>query len=302
MIIKLISALLLSVFFSAEEAEWSPNVFDYNRAARLQVRDAKNPDTGTIAGATQQHLIFRDLKNEDVPVLITVPRGPGPFPVVLLVHGFASTKEQITRQVAPALIQRGMACAAIDLPMHGLRKGPPAALFDEAHPKKTYEHVVQAVTDLRQTIDLLETRKDLNASAGVYLAGYSMGGWIGALAGASERRVPGMVLMVPVSEAAALEQKPKTILGRGQKALLERYASLRPTGAVDYFGPRPLLIQAGNKDVYLPKDAAEALLSAAHDPRELRWYDSGHILPDQAMNEAAAWIKKQLESKNSKKK
>jgi uncharacterized protein len=286
---------LLILTAPAAPPEWTPEVFDYDRPAQLDVRDLPDPGPPNIPTATrQQQLVFKDLRGEDVPVLITYPKGSGPFPVAILVHGFTSSKEQVTSLVAARLLQRGFATVAADLPMHGARQGPPEALFEDTDSKKVYAHLVQAVVDIRQTIDLLERRRELDTSKGVYLVGYSMGGWLAALAGGAERRVLAMILMVPVSEATPVKPPPKA-KGAAKpkdepKPLLDAYPVLRPTGAIAHLNPRPVLIQAGELDGYLRKSAVDALLAAAHQPKELRWYPCGHILNDRAVADAAEWL------------
>jgi len=292
----------LFAVLSAAPPEWSPEIFDYDRPARLEVKDAPDPDKHSVPGATEHLLTFKDTRGQDVPVLITLPKGRAPYPVMLLVHGYTSSKEQATSLVASRFVERGFAVLALDLPMHGARPGPPEALFDEHDPGKTYELLVQGVVDIRQLIDLAESRKDLDTSKGVYLVGYSMGGWLAALAGGAERRVAAMILMVPISEATPLNPKapskgkdsPKAKAPpkaqEGPPPLLDQYPNLRPTGAIAHFAPHPVLIQAGELDGYLRKSAVDALLAAARQPKELRWYPCGHILSDRALADAAAWL------------
>src|SRR5438552_360294 len=72
-------------------------------------------------------LRFRDLRGDDVPMLLSTPRDQkGPFPVVIAIHGLRSNKAQVTAQVAPALTRQGFAVLAPDMPLHGERPGEPA--------------------------------------------------------------------------------------------------------------------------------------------------------------------------------
>jgi dienelactone hydrolase len=275
-------------FVSSEE--WSPEVFDYDRPARFEVRDVPDPGKLRIAGAAQQYFVFRDTHGQDVPVLIAKPKRGGPFPAVVLVHGYTSSKEQVTDLLGPELLRRGFATIAPDLPMHGARPGPPAALFADKDPKKIYDHLVQSVVDIRQAIDLVEAQKNLDTSKGVYMVGYSMGGWLAALAAGADRRVSAMVLMVPISEAAPLDPRVRPAHKDTHKLLLDRFPALRPTGAIARLSPRPVLIQAGELDGFLRKGSVDALLEAAGQPKQLRWYHCGHILSQKALAEAGDWL------------
>lgn len=286
-------SLAAGLFAALAGADWSPDGFDYNRPPRLAVREGKDRGRMKVARATQQHLTFRNLAGQEVPVLVTLPRGRAPFPVVVLVHGYASAREHITHYLAPELVERGFATLAIDLPMHGDRPGPPASLFAGDDLEKAHRQLVRAVIDLRQAIDLAESRRELDTSDGVFLAGHSMGGWLAALAAAADRRVSALVLMAPVSEAASLDPKARPRGKSAQEPLLARFPDLRPAGAIAHVASRPVLIQAGKLDLYLPREPVESLFAAAREPKELRWYESGHILPPQAVEDAANWLLQQ---------
>ena len=282
--------------------EWPVEVFDYDRPIELQVRDRPDEPQRRPAGTRQRQVIFKDLAGEDVPVLITLPeRGRGPFPVVVLVHGFSSNKHQVTRQLGKALTDRGLACLAADMPKHGDRPGPPKDLFVADQPQETYRRIVQAVQDIRQTIDLAESLKELDTSKGVGLLGYSMGAWFGALAGAAERRVQALVLMVGGSAAVDVAQEADTSeelddrqARAGRLNVLRRFAAIRPLEAIPGFAPRPILMQNGRRDWLVPAERAKALFAAAKEPKEQRWYDAGHLLGAKAYEEAADWLAKHM--------
>jgi pimeloyl-ACP methyl ester carboxylesterase len=297
---------LVSVSQAQSVEDWSPDPFDYNRPERLDVREVIGGLQ--MSGLRQQQFVFKSTNGEDVPVLLTLPPvGDGPFPVVLLLHGFSSSKEGVTRQLARPLAVKGFACIAPDLPRHGARPGPPTAMLPADQPEEAYRNVVQAVVDTRLVIDLAETRRELATEGGVGLIGYSMGSWVGTLAGAADRRIKALVLMVPgsavltdtdppVRSARGGETRPEDARQAGGEGiperldLVEQYPVLRHNAALPNFAPRPVLLQNGKRDVLVPFDRARALFEAAKGPKESRWYDSGHILPVQAYQQAADWL------------
>jgi fermentation-respiration switch protein FrsA (DUF1100 family) len=52
----------------------------------------------------------------------------------------------------------------------------------------------------------------------------------------------------------------------------------------------PLLLQNGRSDEYVPVYEAEELHAAAPQPKEVRWYQSGHTLPPQARVDGHRWL------------
>jgi uncharacterized protein len=280
------------------KAAFSPEVFDYTAPERLEVKEQPIRQPYALSNTRQQEVVFKDVRGQDVPVLITMPaEGSGPFPLVVLAHGYTSNKEEVTRQLGRVLTQRGIACIAFDLPHHGERPGEPKDMFPVGDQEKTYKNMVEAVVDLRQAIDFAETRGELKASVGVGLAGYSLGSWVGTLAAASDRRIGPVVLMVGGTAAMTASRPSDDLPGLpGRLDLIRRFPVLRHDLAVAHISPRPLLMQNGRKDVLVPAERAKTLFQAAKDPKEIRWYDSGHLLPVKAYLDAADWLELRVKS------
>lgn len=283
--------ILSSAHAATSSESWTPETFDYERPDRLQFDDETERMKTRMTGLNQKRYVFTNLRGERVAVLLTLPRGEPPFPVVLLAHGFEHDKDGVARQLARPLADVGLASLAIDLPFHGERPGPPEKMFPKKHPEESYRNVVNAVMDLRQAIDLAEQLRDLHTSRGVLAAGYSMGAWLVTLAAGADRRINGMVLMVAGSAAITAETREAEGPGLAERLdLVHRYPVLRHNAAIARFGPRPLLMLNGRKDVLVPQERAKALYAAAREPKESRWYDAGHLLPAPAYREAAEWL------------
>jgi uncharacterized protein len=56
---------------------------------------------------------------------------------------------------------------------------------------------------------------------------------------------------------------------------------------------RPLLMLHGRLDRTIAPPQAQRLYDAASQPKELRWYDTGHVLPPAAADDAAGWLLQQ---------
>jgi fermentation-respiration switch protein FrsA (DUF1100 family) len=50
----------------------------------------------------------------------------------------------------------------------------------------------------------------------------------------------------------------------------------------------------GRGDRTIRPEQAERLFAAAQEPKELRWWNAGHILPAEAIRYAAGWLGEQL--------
>jgi len=236
----------------------------------------------TVDGIDIVHVRFRSRSGDIVPALLCTPaKKSGPFPVVIAVHGMGSNKAQVCGQVAPALTRRGFAVLAPDMPLHGERPGDTRGVFEKKDFLTALMRYRQAVMNVRQAIDVAETLPQLDVSRGVVLAGYSMGSWIHSLAGPADERVRAMVLMVGGASDV-----------NGFVRVFPQIASADPAMAIPNFIGRPLLMLNATFDSTVTPDMGKRLFNAAAEPKEQRWYDSGHRLPDEAYEDAAEWVKR----------
>jgi fermentation-respiration switch protein FrsA (DUF1100 family) len=219
---------------------------------------------------------------ERVPCVLLLPHAAAdaPAPAALLLHGYSSHKEQMADSVGAALLAHGIAALAIDLPLHGERRGD----FDSAalrNPMELMRRWQSAKDDARLALNYLAARADVDA-ARVGLVGYSMGSFLGVLVAAKHAAVKAVVL------AAGGDLPEGTPFGR-----LVRVAA-DPLRAVRQLDGRPLLMVHGRTDRTVTPAQAQRLYAAATEPKELRWWDAGHYLPTAAIADAAEWLRDRL--------
>jgi dienelactone hydrolase len=235
------------------------------------------PKPVTVGPVDVRHLRFRDADGDIVPALLCTPADrSGPFPLVVAVHGFNSNKAQVCGQIAGALAKHGFATLAPDMPLHGERPGIPISIFDKSDPL----NYRRAVMDVRQCIDAADALPQLlDTRTGVILAGYSMGSWINAVAGPADDRVKAMVLMV----GGATDMSAASML-------IPQLAAVDPSLAIAHFAGRPVLMLNAKNDYTVTPDMARRLYAAAPQPKKQLWYESGHLLPQNAYEDAATWV------------
>lgn len=273
-----------------EETTPTADQVDFFKRPRQADPDAPQPrESGaaeplTVGEADIIHLRFVDTDGNVVPALLCKPhRLKGPFPIVIATHGLTSNKAQVCAQVGPELIKRGFAVLAADMPYHGERAGDPREIMGKQDLQKSFKNWQEAVIDDRQLIDLAEKRADLNTSHGVILAGYSMGSWISSMVGPADDRVKSMVLMV----GGATNLPPAAVR-------IPQVAAMDTRVAIQHFAGRPILMLNGRNDTVVTANMTKLLWDAARQPKEQRWYDSGHLLPAEAYADAAKWIEEKL--------
>ena len=208
-------------------------------------------------------------RGDRVPGLLLLPaEGRGPFPFVLLQHGAGGSKHSDYLDAARLpWVQRGVAVASIDFPLHGERSsaklseqllGVTVSSVRTAHADTIAlwrEFSRQAVLDLGRALDALAEVPELDAQRVAY-AGFSLGAILGALFCPGDPRPRAAALALGGSGIGPPEFDPATRIGA--------------------FAPRPLLFVNATHDERIPRAAAEALHAAAGDPKQIAWFECGH--------------------------
>jgi dienelactone hydrolase len=234
-----------------------------------------------ITTRTQRLLVELDVQGaEMVPGLLLVPAGPAPVPGVVLLHGFSSRKERMADSIGRVLLETGIATLAIDLPAHGARDGRSDEL-SLRNPLALVQKWRLAVREANAAISFLASHPAVDAQR-LAIAGYSVGAFL-ALAVAADNTLVRAVALAAGGDLP--EQTPFVSLVR---------TVADPRRAARALAGRPLLMINGRRDRTVTPAQALSLFEAAREPKEMRWYDGGHWLPNEAVTEAAGWLATRL--------
>lgn len=145
-----------------------------------------------------------------VRALLVVPRGRGPFPAVVYLHGAGGTRRQLLSD-ATALARRGVAGLLLDSAW--VRAGPGTA-GGLAAVRRFRDLEAATVVEARRGIDLLRRLPAIDGGR-IGFVGWSAGARQGALLAGVERRLRAIVLVAggaaPVSAYTA--QAPPALRG-----------------------------------------------------------------------------------------
>ena len=210
-----------------------------------------------------------------VPSVLLMPQVEQRVPAALLLHGYSSSKERLSDTIGRALAVRGIASLAIDLPLHGARED---AMLDEArrNPIGLAQHWKTALAEAKAAISWLAAHDNVDANC-INATGYSLGSYVALQTAAADNRVASVI----VAAGGDLPTTPWT-------GMIRMMAD--PLQSVRALNGRPLLMLHGRTDRTIQPEQAKRLYDAASQPKELRWYDTGHVLPPAAADDAATWL------------
>ncbi len=149
----------------------------------------------------------------------------------------------------------------------------------------------EAVKEVRRAVDLLQSRDDVDGDQIGYV-GWSAGARIGAVIAGVEHRIKAFDLLAggaaPVS--AYVSNAPADL----QDELTTLLEKTDPIHFVGLAKPSELLFQDGRHDEIVPEAALKALAGAGSEPKELRWYDSGHVPSAEMWTDSRSWLSEHL--------
>jgi uncharacterized protein len=274
-------------------------LFNYNPRRPLAItRQALTTrlSANELRGVTVDSITYASPKGGEVPALLVIPKGKGPFPGVIVQHGLPSTKENFL-PVGIDLARTGAVAILIDAPFNRPQQG--TVRGDLSLTPKDRDEQIQLIIDLRRAVDLLIARPDVDADRLAYV-GISYGAAMGGLLAGVEDRITAYVLAVGdgglVSHFTGPNdpQPPESLSAEDWERWL---AAMRPIEPINFIGqaaPAALLFQAGTKDELVPPEDARRYQQAASQPKEVRWYEAGHELNCTARKDMMAWLARHI--------
>lgn len=252
-------------------------------------------DRGLWAMEPPAQRVVIDFDGTQLPGLLRLPTGVQRPPVVLMLPGLDSTKEELQTQ-AERMLQRGLATLAVDGPGQGEAD---ASLNPAGLPiRPDYEVAAAAM------IDWLWQREDVDASRlGVY--GVSLGGYYAARVAAHDTRVRAAVdLAGPHTFSTDWENRPgltravfqRRVGARTPEEARERAAELTLSGVAERIRT-PLLVVHGKLDGVVPFTHAEQLAAEAPGAELAAFEDGNHGMTNrsfQARTLMADWLVERL--------
>lgn len=250
--------------------------FRFDASKPLDIRIA---DRGTVRGVRVSDLSFAGSADR-IPAWLVVPATPGRHPAVVFLHGSGGSRDDFVGE-AVELARHG--AVALTLTSAYERSTDPRVRANTEPVSVDRQLMLRAVVDVRRALELLRARPDVDPKR-IGLLGYSRGCEWAALA-ASVEHPQAVVLMGPRARPS------QNVLPAKDRHLVTDLDTVRFMAKL---APAKLLIQGGEFDDVIPPADVKALYGAAKQPKELRWYPTGHEFSGQTLDDQLAFLVRAL--------
>jgi cephalosporin-C deacetylase-like acetyl esterase len=161
--------------------------------------------------------------------------------------------------------------------------------FGARNPAEDFAHSVEEVRDLRRALDVLASLEEVD-SRRIAFVGHDFGAMYGAVMAAVDKRPMALAFVAGTATFGEWFLLGRKLDAAAQQKVRDELAPLDPVRHLGAVAPAPVLFQFASKDRYVTREAADALVAAAKEPKIAKFYDCGHEMNQEASEDRVAWL------------
>lgn len=258
---------------------------------RLIPSDVRVVTRKSADGFERQLLVFQTPFGYRRMAELFLPEGSGPFPAILYVHWYEpeahdSNRSQFVDE-AIEMAKRGAICLTVETLWSDLD------FFLKRTQADDMQNSMEEVVNLRRFMDFILSQPNVDAARFAYV-GHDFGGMYGVLAGSLDKRPTHYVIMAATPRFSDWYLYLPKLEGEAREAFIRTMSEIDPITHIENLITTPVFFQFGNDDFHVPLERADEFFAAAKEPKEMKIYESGHGLNEEAKKDREIWLKKQL--------
>ena len=268
-----------------------PQMQDYQK---IEAKDVRVLVSRTQDELVNQLLIIQTPFGYRRVAEVVRPERQGSYPAILYVHWYepeslSSHRSQFEEE-AKEMAQSGAVCISIETLWSD------RDFFLKRTQEDDAQNSTEEVVNIRRAMDLLLSQPNVDSGRFAYV-GHDFGGMYGVLAGSLDRRPTHYVVMAATPRFSDWYLYLPKLEGEARAAFIRQMEAIDPIVHVPNLSPAEVFFQFANDDFHVPKERAEEFFAAAKDPKEMKWYEAGHGLNEDATRDRKAWLREKLELK-----
>jgi predicted esterase len=219
------------------------------------------------------------------------PEGEGSYAAILYVHWYepeSLTSHRTQFEVeAKEMARSGAVCLSIETLWSDRDFFLKRIQADD--PRNSIEEVV----NIRRAMDLLLSQPGADPKRFAYV-GHDFGAMYGILAGSLDERPTHYVVMAATPRFPDWYLYLPKLEGEAREEFIGQMSEIDPITHVPNLSPAEVFFQFATDDFHVPRERAEEFFSAAKEPKEMKWYEAGHGLNEDATRDRQAWLRQKL--------
>ena len=264
------------------------NTHEYQK---LETKDVRVIGRRTQDGIESQLLVMQTPFGYRRTGELFRPERDDPLAAILYIHWYEPQSDDSNRaqfvQEAKEMARGGAVCLLIET----MWSDPD--FFIKRTQAEDIQNSVEEVVNIRRATDLLLSQPNVDSSR-FACVGHDFGGMYGVLAGSLDQRPTHYVVMAATPRFPDWYLYGPKLEGDAREAFIRQFSTLDPITHIAKISPAPVLFQFGTDDPHVPKERAEEFFNAAKGSKEMRWYESGHGLNENATIDRKNWLKDRL--------
>jgi dienelactone hydrolase len=219
------------------------------------------------------------------------PEGDGSYAAILYVHWYepesiTSHRSQFEEE-AKEMAGAGAVCLSIETLWSD------RDFFLKRTQEDDVQNSIEEVVNIRRAMDLLLSQPGVDPKR-FACVGHDFGGMYGVLAGSLDQRPTHFVVMAATPRFPDWYLYLPKLEGEPREAFIRQMFEIDPITHVSGLSPAEVFFQFATDDFHVPKERAEEFFAAAEDPKEMKWYEAGHGLNEEATRDRKAWLRQKL--------
>lgn len=219
------------------------------------------------------------------------PEAEGSYAAILYIHWYEPESPDSNRtqfeEEAREMARSGAVCLLIETLWSD------RDFFLKRTQEDDLRNSMEEVVNIRRAMDLLLSQPNVDATR-FACVGHDFGGMYGVLAGSLDQRPSHYVVMAATPRFPDWYLYMPRLEGESRNAFISQMSEIDPIAHIPNLSPAPIFFQFATNDFHVPRERAEEFFAAAKDPRQMKWYDAGHGLNQDATRDRKIWLTQKL--------
>jgi dienelactone hydrolase len=258
---------------------------------KFDSRDLRVIGKRTQDGAESQLLVIQTPFGYRRVAELIRPENEDPAAAILYIHWYEPGSRDSNRSQFEEEASEMARGGAVSLLVETLWSDPD--FFMKRTQEDDLQNSIEEVVNIRRAMDLLLSQPNVDTKR-YACEGHEYGGNYCLLSGSLEHRPTHYVVMAATPRFPDWYLYGPKLEGEAREVFIHQMSEIDPITHIPNLSPASVFFQFATDDPHVPVERADEFLVAAKEPKEMKWYQAGHGLNQDATRDRKIWLKEKL--------